>query len=78
MTTRITLNDFYSDLILLMQKYELTMDCRDEYNRDGWCGQQFTLRSKEPVDGKYIVYIEDIGDFVEGFWNAQRKKGGEQ
>ncbi len=55
MTTRITLNDFYNDLTLLMQKYELTMDCRDEYNEDGWCGQQFTLRSKEPVDGKYIA-----------------------
>ena len=72
------LNDFYNDLTLLMQKYELTMECRDEYNEDGWCGQQFTLRSKEPVNGRYLVYIEDIGDFVQGFWNAQRKKGGEQ
>lgn len=78
MNTRITLNDFYNDLTLLMQKHELTMDYMDEYNEDGWCGQKFILRSKEPVDGEHIVYIEDIGDFVEEFWNAQRKKGGEQ
>ena len=78
MNTDKTLTDFYADLRAVMDKHNLIMDCRDEYNDDGWCGQQFTLRSKDPVNGKYPIYTESLSEFVEGFWNAQREKGGEQ
>jgi hypothetical protein len=76
MSTDKKLTDFYADLRAVMEKHDLIMYCMDEYNRDGWCGQTFILRSKEPVDGNYPIYTESLSDFVE---NASRiYKGGEQ
>ena len=76
MDTDKTLTDFYADLRAVMEKHNLIMDCMDEYNRDGWCGQTFILRSKKPVNGRYPIYTESLSEFVE---NASRTyKGGEQ
>jgi len=60
------LKSFYSELKQLMNRYELTMECMDNYDGMGrWCGQTFTLRSKEPKNDVYEIYTESLNDFVE-------------
>lgn len=49
-----------------MNKHSLTMECMDNYDGKGrWCGQTFTLRSKEPKNDRYEIYVESLSDFVD-------------
>jgi len=60
------LEQFYSELKQLMNKHELTMECMDNYDgNDRWCGQTFTLRSREAKNGRYEIYMESLEEFVD-------------
>lgn len=66
MEAKTKLEDFYKDARALMEKHGLVMECFDNYNGHGeWCGYDFTLRSKEPVNDRYPIHMESIKEFVE-------------
>lgn len=60
------LEDFYKDVRDLLDKYNLVIECSDNYNGHGeWCGYLFTLRSREAVNDKFPICVNSIEEFID-------------
>lgn len=55
------------DLRVIMKKYNLVMECKDDYTNDGeWRSQTFILRGKDDVECKHPKFQDTLTHYTEG------------
>ena len=60
------LKSFYTELKQLLNKHGLIMETYNDYDGEGrYCGQDFTLRNKEAVNGRFPIYVNSLISFVD-------------